>query len=58
FIPVSTSCYDDPTKNHSGRAACQGMKLLKWCDEIRPNLILTTGGTRISLYEITPETTS
>ncbi|CAF5096215.1 unnamed protein product, partial [Rotaria magnacalcarata] len=29
--------------------------LLKLCDEIRPNLILTTGGTRISLYDITPE---
>ncbi|CAF4297376.1 unnamed protein product, partial [Rotaria magnacalcarata] len=25
FIPVSTTCYDDPTKDHSGRAACQGM---------------------------------
>ncbi|CAF4415571.1 unnamed protein product, partial [Rotaria magnacalcarata] len=25
FISVSTTCYDDPTKDHSGRAACQGM---------------------------------
>ncbi|CAF4344873.1 unnamed protein product, partial [Rotaria magnacalcarata] len=24
FIPVSTTCYDDPKKYHSGRAACQG----------------------------------
>ncbi|CAF2153762.1 unnamed protein product [Rotaria magnacalcarata] len=29
--------------------------LLKLCDEIRPNLILTTGGTRNSLYDISPE---
>ncbi|CAF4975045.1 unnamed protein product, partial [Rotaria magnacalcarata] len=29
--------------------------LLKLCDEIRPNLILATGGTRISLHDITPE---
>ncbi|CAF2139147.1 unnamed protein product, partial [Rotaria magnacalcarata] len=29
--------------------------LLKLCDEVRPNLILTTGGTRISLYDITPD---
>ncbi|CAM4849403.1 unnamed protein product, partial [Rotaria magnacalcarata] len=29
--------------------------LLKLCDEIRPNLILATGGTTISLYDITPE---
>ncbi|CAF4913646.1 unnamed protein product [Rotaria magnacalcarata] len=25
FIPVSTTCYDDPTKDHPGRAACQCM---------------------------------
>ncbi|CAF4597780.1 unnamed protein product, partial [Rotaria socialis] len=24
FIPVSTPGYDDPTKYHSGPAACQG----------------------------------
>ncbi|CAF5164543.1 unnamed protein product, partial [Rotaria magnacalcarata] len=29
--------------------------LLKLCDELRPNLILTTGGTRINLYDISPE---
>ncbi|CAF2113635.1 unnamed protein product, partial [Rotaria magnacalcarata] len=29
--------------------------LLKLCDEVRPNLILTTGGTRMSLYDITPD---
>ncbi|CAF2236941.1 unnamed protein product, partial [Rotaria magnacalcarata] len=29
--------------------------LLKLYDEIRPNLILVTGGTRISLHDITPE---
>ncbi|CAF5127815.1 unnamed protein product, partial [Rotaria magnacalcarata] len=29
--------------------------LLKLCNELRPNLILPTGGTRISLYDITPE---
>ncbi|CAF2056189.1 unnamed protein product [Rotaria magnacalcarata] len=32
--------------------------LLKLCDEIRPNLILATGGTRISLHDITPETST
>ncbi|CAM4851298.1 unnamed protein product, partial [Rotaria magnacalcarata] len=32
--------------------------LLKLCDEIQPNLILATGGTRISLHDITPEATS
>ncbi|CAF4363151.1 unnamed protein product, partial [Rotaria magnacalcarata] len=25
FIPVSTTCYDNPTKDRSGPAACQGM---------------------------------
>ncbi|CAF5225587.1 unnamed protein product, partial [Rotaria magnacalcarata] len=29
--------------------------LLKLCDEIRPNLILATGGTGISPDDITPE---
>ncbi|CAF5173051.1 unnamed protein product [Rotaria magnacalcarata] len=57
FIPVSTTCYDDSTKDHSGPVHVKET-LLKLCDEIRPNLILTTGGTRISLYDITPEATS
>ncbi|CAF1541524.1 unnamed protein product [Rotaria magnacalcarata] len=57
FIPVSTTCYDDSTKDHSGPVHVKET-LLKLCDEIRPNLILTTGGTTISLYDITPEATS
>ncbi|CAF2074841.1 unnamed protein product, partial [Rotaria magnacalcarata] len=32
--------------------------LLKLCDEIRPNLILTTGGTRLNPDDITPETST
>ncbi|CAF5031346.1 unnamed protein product, partial [Rotaria magnacalcarata] len=51
FIPVSATCYDDSTKYHSERVET----LLKLCDEIRPNLMLATGGTRISLHDITPE---
>ncbi|CAF2055184.1 unnamed protein product [Rotaria magnacalcarata] len=54
FIPVSATCYDDSTKYHSERVET----LLKLCDEIRPNLMLATGGTRISLHDITPEATS
>ncbi|CAM4985035.1 unnamed protein product [Rotaria socialis] len=25
FVPMNSTCYDDPTKDHSGPAACQGM---------------------------------
>ncbi|CAF3553845.1 unnamed protein product [Rotaria socialis] len=32
--------------------------LLKLCDELRPNLILTTGGTGINSDDMTPEETS
>ncbi|CAF4657808.1 unnamed protein product [Rotaria socialis] len=53
FIPVSTTCYDDPTKDYRGRAASNivldnqthVMTSLKLCDELRSNLILKTGGT-------------
>ncbi|CAF1980514.1 unnamed protein product [Rotaria magnacalcarata] len=54
FIPVSTTCYDDPTKDYSGRAASKVVldnqthvkeTSLKLSDELRSNLILKTGGT-------------
>ncbi|CAF1907927.1 unnamed protein product [Rotaria magnacalcarata] len=56
FIPLSTAGYDDPRKDHSGPAASTVVRdnqilfkktLLKLCDQIRPNLLLTTGGTEI-----------
>ncbi|CAF5115402.1 unnamed protein product, partial [Rotaria magnacalcarata] len=65
FIPVSITCYDDPTKDHSEPAASttapnnqMNKILLKLCDELRPNLILTTGGTGSGPDYITPETSS
>ncbi|CAF4523853.1 unnamed protein product, partial [Rotaria magnacalcarata] len=65
FIPVITTCYDDTIKDHSGSAASTVFldnqaheASLKLCDELRPNLILTTGGTGSSTNDITPETSS
>ncbi|CAF4994769.1 unnamed protein product, partial [Rotaria magnacalcarata] len=51
---LSTTCYDDPTKDYSGRAASKVVldnqthvkeTSLKLSDELRSNLILKTGGT-------------
>ncbi|CAM4771414.1 unnamed protein product [Rotaria magnacalcarata] len=62
IIKMNTTCYDDPTKDHLGPATSAIVldnlaheTLLKLWDEIRSDLILATGGTRISLYDITPE---
>ncbi|CAF4650025.1 unnamed protein product, partial [Rotaria socialis] len=63
-IPVSSTCYDDPTKDHSEQAASTVVPnnqthakeiLLKLCDELRLNLTLTTGRARINPDDITPE---
>ncbi|CAF4236820.1 unnamed protein product [Rotaria magnacalcarata] len=64
FIPLSTGGYDDPRKNRSGPAASTVVRdnqilfkktLLKLCDQIRPNLLLTTGGTEIIPDDIISE---
>ncbi|CAF4643633.1 unnamed protein product, partial [Rotaria socialis] len=34
FIPVSTTCYDDPKKYHSGRAACQSILIFTLGDDL------------------------
>ncbi|CAM2719975.1 unnamed protein product [Rotaria socialis] len=66
-IPVSSTCYDDPTKDHSEPAASTVVPnnqthakeiLLKLCDELRLNLTLTTGRARINPDDITPEEAS
>ncbi|CAF1517467.1 unnamed protein product [Rotaria magnacalcarata] len=52
---MSATCYDDPTKDHSKPVASTEI-LLKLCDELRPNLRLTTGGTGINSDDMTAET--